>query len=70
MLLPLTAGIGIGSMITGQMVTRTGYTAVFPTYGLMGATVGLLLLAFWIPHLSDRRRWLGPSAPSRCSWAR
>ena len=42
MLLPLTAGIGIGSMITGQMVTRTGYTAVFPTYGLMAATVGLV----------------------------
>jgi EmrB/QacA subfamily drug resistance transporter len=52
MLLPLTAGIGIGSMITGQMVTRTGLTAVFPTYGLMAATVGLVLLAFLTPHLS------------------
>ena len=39
-LLPLTAGIGIGSMFTGQMVTRTGWTAVFPTYGLMAATIG------------------------------
>src|SRR6202034_4839281 len=27
-------------------------TAVFPTYGLMGATVSLLLLAFFIPYLS------------------
>jgi EmrB/QacA subfamily drug resistance transporter len=52
MLLPLTAGIGIGSMTIGQLVTRTGRTAVFPTYGLMGATVALLLLAFWIPYLS------------------
>jgi EmrB/QacA subfamily drug resistance transporter len=52
MLLPLTAGIGIGSMTTGQMVTRTGRTAVFPTYGLMGATVSLLLLAFFTPYLS------------------
>ena len=51
-LLPLTAGIGIGSMITGQMVTRTGYTAVFPTCGLLGATAGLVFIAFWIPHLS------------------
>jgi len=50
-LLPLTAGIGLGSMFTGQMVTRTGYTAVFPTYGLMAATAGLLALAFVIPHL-------------------
>jgi EmrB/QacA subfamily drug resistance transporter len=51
-LLPLTAGIGIGSMVTGQLVTRTGCTAVFPTYGLMAATAGLLFLAFWLPHLS------------------
>jgi hypothetical protein len=39
-------------MATGQLVTRTGRTAVFPTYGLIGATAGLLLLAFWIPYLS------------------
>ncbi len=51
-LLPLTAGIGLGSMITGQLVTRTGLTAVFPSYGLLGATVGLVLSAFWIPHMS------------------
>ena len=37
---------------TGQLVTRTGYTAVFPTYGLMSATVGLVILAFATPHLS------------------
>jgi EmrB/QacA subfamily drug resistance transporter len=54
MLLPLTAGIGIGSMATGQMVTRTGRTAIFPTFGLIGATAGLLLLAFWIPYLSTK----------------
>jgi MFS family permease len=51
-LLPLTAGIGIGSMFTGQMVTRTGWTAVFPTYGLMAATVGLVAIAFGAPHLT------------------
>ena len=39
-LLPLTAGIGIGSMFTGQMVSRTGRTAIFPTYGLIAATIG------------------------------
>jgi len=52
LLLPLTFGIGVGSMITGQIVTRTGRTAVFPTYGLMAATLGLLLVAFSIPHLT------------------
>jgi EmrB/QacA subfamily drug resistance transporter len=52
MLLPLTAGIGIGSMTTGQLVTRTGYTSPFPTYGLIGATVSIALLAFFIPYLT------------------
>ena len=51
-LLPLTAGIGIGSMFTGQMVTRTGCTAVFPTYGLMAATIGLVAIAFLAPLMS------------------
>jgi len=51
-LLPLTAGIGIGSMTTGQLVTRTGYTAVFPTYGLLGATISLFILAFSISHMT------------------
>jgi EmrB/QacA subfamily drug resistance transporter len=51
-LLPLTAGIGIGSMFTGQMVTRTGCTAVFPTYGLMAATAGLVAIAFLAPAMS------------------
>jgi EmrB/QacA subfamily drug resistance transporter len=51
-LLPLTAGIGIGSMFTGQMVTRTGCTAVFPTYGLMAATAGLVAIAFLAPLMS------------------
>ncbi len=51
MLLPLTFGIGLGSLITGQLVTRTGWTAVFPSYGLIAATVGLLIMAFWISHV-------------------
>jgi EmrB/QacA subfamily drug resistance transporter len=52
MLLPLTAGIGLGSLITGQLVTKTGRTAIFPTYGLLAATLGLLFLALWKQHLS------------------
>jgi EmrB/QacA subfamily drug resistance transporter len=51
-LLPLTAGIGIGSMLTGQMVTRLGYTAIFPTFGLAGATATLVAIAFLIPHMT------------------
>lgn len=52
LLLPLMFGIGAGSLVTGQLVTRTGRTAAFPSYGLIGATAGLLFLAFWLPHLS------------------
>jgi predicted MFS family arabinose efflux permease len=52
LLLPLMFGIGIGSLVTGQLVTRTGRTAAFPSYGYVAATVGLLFLAFALPWLS------------------
>ena len=52
LLLPLTFGIGIGSLVTGQLVTRTGRTAIFPSYGYLAATLTLLLIAFAMPHLS------------------
>jgi EmrB/QacA subfamily drug resistance transporter len=51
-LLPLMFGIGIGSLVTGQLVTRTGRTAAFPSYGLLASTFGLLLLAFALPKLN------------------
>jgi EmrB/QacA subfamily drug resistance transporter len=51
-LLPLLFGIGIGSLVTGQLVTRTGRTAMFPSYGYLAATASLLGVAFWVPHLS------------------
>ncbi len=52
LMLPMMFGIGIGSLVTGQLVTRTGLTAVFPTYGLLAAMVCFLVLAFAVPHLS------------------
>jgi EmrB/QacA subfamily drug resistance transporter len=54
LLLPLMFGIGIGSLVTGQLVTRTGRTAIFPSYGYLAATASLLFLAFWLPHLTLR----------------
>lgn len=47
MLVPLTIGIGVGSLITGRLVSRTGYTTIFPIVGLVVATINLVILAFW-----------------------
>ncbi len=55
LLLPLTFGIGIGSMLTGRIVSRTGLTAIFPSVGLIFATVTLLSLALFASHLGTRQ---------------
>jgi EmrB/QacA subfamily drug resistance transporter len=52
LMLPLMFGIGIGSLVTGQLVTRTGRTAAFPSYGLVVATCGLALLAIALPRVT------------------
>ena len=43
MLLPISIGIGVGSIVTGRLVTRTGRTMVYPSWGLVGATTFLLI---------------------------
>ncbi|MBO0906424.1 MFS transporter [Jiella sonneratiae] len=52
LLLPMTIGIGIGSLSTGRIVGRTGYTAIYPSCGLTIVATGLLSAAFLAPHLS------------------
>jgi EmrB/QacA subfamily drug resistance transporter len=52
LMLPLMFGIGIGSLVTGQLVTRTGRTAPFPSYGLLVATLGLVTLSVSLSHLT------------------
>ncbi len=44
LLLPLTGGIGIGSLVTGRLVSRTGLTAIFPSVGM--SLVAVLLVGF------------------------
>jgi EmrB/QacA subfamily drug resistance transporter len=46
MMLPLTTTVGLGSLITGRLVSRTGRVAIFPAVGQTAAALGLLLVAF------------------------
>ncbi len=50
-LVPLTIGIGAGSLITGRLVSRTGHTTVFQVLGLMLVTLNLIVLAVWADTL-------------------
>ena len=52
LLVPLTIGIGAGSLMTGRMVSKTGLTTVYPIGGLALATVNFIILAFWASSLS------------------
>jgi len=52
LLVPLTIGIGSGSLITGRLVNKTGLTTVYPITGLAFATINFAVLAVWAPTLS------------------
>ena len=51
-LLPITIAIGVGSIITGRLVTRTGMTMPFPSFGLIGASAAMLFFAFASSRMS------------------
>jgi predicted MFS family arabinose efflux permease len=53
LLVPLTVGVGVGSMVTGRLVSRTGRTTLFPTFGLGILTCSVIVLALWAPTLSS-----------------
>lgn len=46
MMLPLTTTVGLGSLITGRLISRTGRVAIFPAVGQTVAALGLLFVAF------------------------
>lgn len=52
LLVPLTIGIGVGSLITGRLVSRTGRTTIFPIVGLALLTLHILGLALFAGQLS------------------
>lgn len=51
LMLPLTVGIGVGSLMTGRLITRTGRTAIYPTVGLAILTVLLIGVSVTLPYL-------------------
>lgn len=52
LLLPMTMGVGIGSMVTGRAISRTGRTAIFPSLGLIFVVLGLVAIALWSSHMT------------------
>jgi len=53
LLLPLTVCIAVGSVCTGQIVARTGRTAIVPSIGYMLVVAMLAIITFAAPHLSN-----------------
>ena len=51
-LLPMAFGIGVGSLITGRLVSRTGRTAIFPSLALIPANLLFAALALLHDSLS------------------
>ena len=54
-LLPVTIAIGVGSVITGRLITRTGRTMLFPSVGLIFASLFLLVFAFLGRYMDIRQ---------------
>lgn len=52
LLLPTTMGVAVGSIMTGQVVSRTHRTAIMPSIGLVFTTLILLGLSFGMERLS------------------
>jgi len=52
MLLPISIFIGVGSILTGRMVSRTGRTMLFPTVGLVGSTMTFAFFALTLDHMT------------------
>src|SRR4051794_20533457 len=61
LVLPLSVGVGLGSLMTGRAVSRTGRTAIFPSLGLSAATATLIVLAL----AGDK---VGPAGLSGVLW--
>jgi EmrB/QacA subfamily drug resistance transporter len=52
LLVPLTIGIGGGSLVVGRLVSKTGLTTIFPVYGMVVATICFVVLAFFASSMA------------------
>ncbi len=46
LLIPLTAGLMVGAIISGQMISRTGRYKIFPVVGSLLCVIALVLMSF------------------------
>ncbi len=46
LLIPLTAGLMVGAIISGQMISRTGKYKIFPVVGSLLCVIALVLMSF------------------------
>jgi MFS family permease len=51
LLLPMTVGISVGSMITGQLIAKTGRLPIFPSIGQPAVCLLMVALAVLLPVL-------------------
>ncbi|MFJ3952318.1 MFS transporter [Streptomyces libani] len=59
LMLPLTGGIVIASLVSGRLISRTGHHKVFPVLGCALAPVGMWLLSRWQPDTAWEVHSLG-----------
>jgi predicted MFS family arabinose efflux permease len=52
LLLPIAAAVALGSIVTGFLVSRTGRSAIFPSFGLIVVVAILVLVALTSANLS------------------
>lgn len=65
-LLPSAFGIGLGSIMTGRMVSRTGYTTIFPSCGLMLLVLVLLYITWRVPDIGSTELLVALMAAALC----
>ena len=68
LLVPLTIGIGTGSLVTGRLVNKTGLLTIFPIIGLAMVTAIFIVLAIWVIGAGDHRARWHACCSTGCSW--